>query len=92
MGSSREREVLTGHAVPFRCREGRGVHVDDATWGEIVVFLDCEIEVPVFGVVGQERETVELAVRCDEGGDEGGVRFYVDGRDRTGEKEGEEGC
>lgn len=67
------KQELTGHAVPFSCWESGSVHVDDASRGEIVVFLDREVEVPVFGVVGEEREAVELAVCCDEFGDEVGI-------------------
>lgn len=74
LGSRREgNRGLTGHSVPFGRREGRGVHVDDASGGEIVVFLGSEVKVPVFGIVGEEREAVELAVCCDEFGDEVGI-------------------
>ena len=64
---------LTRHAIAFRCWEGGGVHVDDAAGGEVVVLLRCEVEVPVFGVVREESEAVQLAVGCDEFGDEVGV-------------------
>lgn len=67
-----ERE-LTRYAVAFRCWEGSGVHVDDASGGEVVVLLRCEVEVPVFGVVREESEAVQLAVGRDEFGDEVGV-------------------
>ena len=70
---SRSTDELTGHAVAFRCWEGGRVHVDDASGGEVVVFLHGEVEVPVFGVIREESEAVELAVRCDEFGDEVGV-------------------
>lgn len=78
--SGRSEDVrlgLTGHFVPFGCREGGGVHVHHASWSKSVEFLGGEVEVPVF-VVGQKSETVELAVCCDELGDEVGVRGVVD--------------
>jgi hypothetical protein len=58
--------ALTRHAVSFGRWEGGGVHVDDASWGEVVVLLGRKVEVPVFGVVWEESEAVELAVCCDE--------------------------
>lgn len=39
--------ALTGHSADLRGREGGGVHVGDSTWGEVVVFARCEVEMPV---------------------------------------------
>jgi hypothetical protein len=80
---------LTRHAVSFGCWESGGVHVDDSAGCEVVVFLGGEIEVPVFGVVWEESEAVELAVCCDEFGDEVWVFCYVDGKDVLGEGKGQ---
>jgi len=45
--------------------------------------------VPVLGVVREESEAVELAVCCDEFGNEVRVLRYVDGEDVMGEGEGQ---